>query len=118
MMSRRARRSVLAALAIIAALALGAPVASAEAVPGGLLPGGVGSSAGGGAVSGPCAESTAGQGQGRVGAATQLSCTAGGLVFNGPQIGQISSVIGPTIISPGFVGTVVVTSGDAAVGVP
>jgi hypothetical protein len=38
---------------------------------------------------------------------------AGGLSFVGPTIGQIASVIGPTIISPAVVGTsLIVASGS------
>jgi hypothetical protein len=42
---------------------------------------------------------------------------AGGLSFVGPTIGQIDSVIGPTIISPAVVGnSISVSSGSNIVG--
>jgi hypothetical protein len=43
-------------------------------------------------------------------------CTGSGLTFIGPSIGQISSIVGPTIITPGPVGNVVLAAGNASVG--
>jgi hypothetical protein len=42
-------------------------------------------------------------------------CLGAGLSFTGPAIGQIASVIGPTIISPTVVGaSIVVSAGNGA----
>jgi hypothetical protein len=61
----------------------------------------------------PCGTAVAG-GQGSP--AAPAVC-AGGLSFVGPTIGQIASVIGPTIISPAVVGTsVIVAAGSNIVG--
>ena len=40
----------------------------------------------------------------------------GGLAFVGPAIGQVATVIGPTIIGPSQTGTVVVSPGNVNVG--
>jgi hypothetical protein len=40
----------------------------------------------------------------------------GGLTFIGPSVGQVATVIGPTIMTPGFVGTIVQANGNVAVG--
>jgi hypothetical protein len=41
-----------------------------------------------------------------------------GLSFTGPAIGQIATVIGPTIISPAVVGSPIVVSAGSGVAVP
>ena len=94
-------RTFLAVLAGIAALAT-TPAADAQ------LPG----SGNGGS---PCATSTSGP-DGAVSGTSFSNCLGGGLVFNGPSIGRIASVIGPTIISPGFVGVVGVSGGSNFLG--
>ena len=43
---------------------------------------------------------------------------AGGLSFVGPTIGQIDSVIGPTIISPAVVGTTVIVAAGSNIVAP
>jgi hypothetical protein len=44
-------------------------------------------------------------------------CTgAPGLTFIGPAIGQVASVIGPTIIGPSVIGNLVVAAGNGATG--
>jgi hypothetical protein len=40
----------------------------------------------------------------------------GGLSFIGPAVGQVASVIGPTIIGPVYIGTSIVSAGAAAGG--
>jgi hypothetical protein len=118
------RRAYLAALAGCAALAVGAPIASASPVPTG-FGGGVGGPLNLGPIGnnpavawGPCGTPTGAEGQGGTGGTAQQSCVGAGLSYVGPAIGQIATVIGPTIISPGFVGTVIVSAGNAAAGGP
>jgi hypothetical protein len=96
--------SSLAALALIAAFAVAAPAASAQ-VP--VVPGATGV--------GPCGTMTGGPDSGLPGVMTS-NCLGGGLVFNGPDIGRIATVVGPTIISPGFVGVVGVSAGSVFIG--
>jgi hypothetical protein len=62
-------------------------------------------------ATGLCGASVAGGG-GTAGYAASQNCLGSGLVFVGPAIGQIATVIGPTIISPGFAGTVNVSAGN------
>ena len=88
------RLPTVTALAATAVLALGAPDARAQAVPvggAGCVIVGFDGSAG-----------TAGTG----------ASQCGTLNFVGPAIGQIASVIGPTIISPAVTGTVLVTGNN------
>jgi hypothetical protein len=111
------RKAVLAAVAVTGALVAVPQAAGAEDLPafGGFpfLGGAVGvgvPSAGIGAS--PCGTAVAG-GQGSP--AAPAVC-ASGLSFVGPTIGQIDSVIGPTIISPAVVGnTIIVSSGSNVV---
>jgi hypothetical protein len=117
----RIRKASLAALTATAALAVGTPAAGAFTFPaagtwaaGSTLPG-AGNSA---LASGLCGgTSTAGQGQGGTGGTTSQQCLGAGLSFTGPAIGQIATVIGPTIISPAVVGTsIVVSAGNGVAG--
>ena len=93
-------------------LPVGTPV-GVSASPTGAAAGGVGVPNSGDASSanGPCGASVAGGG-GTAGYAASQNCLGSGLVFVGPEIGQIASVIGPTIISPGFTGVVNVSAGN------
>jgi hypothetical protein len=50
---------------------------------------------------------------GTAGTETVVCNGAGGLSFVGPQIGQVASVIGPTIIGGVVTGSVVTTAGDS-----
>jgi hypothetical protein len=43
-------------------------------------------------------------------------CQGSGLSFIGPSVGQVAAVMGPTIIGPSDIGTVVVSAGDVAAG--
>jgi hypothetical protein len=100
-------KAMLATLAVTGALAL-PQAASAQGLPawGGGISVGVPSS---GLGASPCGTGIAG-GQGSP--AGPAVCTSG-LSFVGPTIGQIASVIGPTIISPAVVGaTIIVASGS------
>lgn len=116
------RGAYVAMVGACAALAVGAPGASASTLP---LPTGVGGLGGlvnlgpgnNPAVAGACGTPTGAEGQGGTGGTSAQACLGAGLSFIGPQIGQIASVIGPTIISPGFVGNnIVVSAGDGAAG--
>jgi hypothetical protein len=109
------RRALVAALAVVAVLALGAPAASAQAVPpiGGISPpqwyGPWGT-----APAGPCAVPSV-QGQGSTGRiSTQVCQGVGGPTFVGPQIGQVASVIGPVIIGPTAIETINVSGGNSS----
>jgi hypothetical protein len=95
--------SCFAVLAVIAALAIAAPAADAQPfAPGAGL---------GGAGAGACGQLGSGPDSGLAGVNTQ-TCLGSGLVFNGPSIGRIATVIGPTIITPGGVGAVAVSAGS------
>jgi hypothetical protein len=111
------RRVLVAALAVAATLGAAVPAASASTFPtphfafptGGFsLPVGFGfptdvATAGGTVAgpAGPCGSTSASQGNGSVAGTTAQTCLgAGGLSFVGPAIGQISSIVGPTIIGP------------------
>ena len=117
------RTSLVASLAATAALSVGAPAAGASVAPASpfSLPTAF-SGAGIGAVpaavdfpAGVCATVST-EGQGRTGGNANQACTsAGGLSFIGPST-AISNVIGPTIITPAFVGTSIVAGGNVAIG--
>jgi hypothetical protein len=105
-------KCLVAAIAAIGALAIAAPAASADfpgftGFPGfpGTAVGGVGSATG---ILGPCSRTTT-EGQGATGTADPQAC--GVLAFIGPSVGQIASVIGPTIIGPAVIGSSVVSAG-------
>jgi hypothetical protein len=115
------RIPLVAALAAAASLAAVAPAASAStathysvprtltALPSWMI-------AGGPAVtSGQCSTTISGEAGSTAGTESHV-CLGAGLSFIGPAIGQIATVIGPTIISPGFTGTVVVSAGSVTVG--
>jgi len=68
-----------------------------------------------GSRNGACGSSSGAEGQGGTGGTNAYTCVGAGLVFVGPAIGQIASVIGPTIIGPAVVGAVNVSAGDAAI---
>ena len=108
---RSIRTRALAAAAATAAVALSVPPGSASAqdLPPLPVPG---------AAGGTCPWSFAPSGLGDQGATQNQVCGAA-LVFIGPDIGQISSVVGPTIIG-GVVNAPVTTTAGAVgnVGVP
>jgi hypothetical protein len=112
------RRSLVAALVATAPLAAGAPAATASTPVPILTPSGVPFSPGVGNVgtAGACARSSGNEGQGGTGEASNQVCMGAGLTFIGPSSGQIATVIGPTIIGPAFVGALVVSAGNGAVG--
>jgi PAB1-binding protein PBP1 len=55
------------------------------------------------------------EGQGRTGGTASQSCVGAGLSFIGPS-SQVSTLIGPTIITAGFAGTSIVAAGNVAIG--
>jgi hypothetical protein len=135
------RRLAVAALALGAALSMGVTAASASTLPmphftfpttGYTFPAGAFSfpatataavavaAIGANASSGGdvCGSSSAQQGgNGPVAGATAQTCLgAGGLSFVGPAIGQISSIIGPTIIGPSVGVTVIQSAGNVGGG--
>jgi hypothetical protein len=64
-----------------------------------------------------CSDPSGAQNQGSVGHTRNQICQGvGAPVFIGPQLGQVATVIGPTIIGPSQVGTIVVSPGDAIAG--
>jgi hypothetical protein len=106
------RKTPFALLAIGVALAVGAPTASGQApVPGFAFP----FPAAG--LAGQQCGSNMGQ-FGQASTAGTNACAGPGLTFIGPAIGQVASVIGPTIIGPVQVGTLIVSGGAAAGGIP
>lgn len=113
-------RTLAATLAATAALGIGAATASADILPayGGPGVGGVGSGApsatGSQGAFGPCATAFGPNGQGAVAGTVSSVCQGAGLSFIGPAIGQVSSVIGPTIIGPAAIGNVVVSAGNGS----
>jgi hypothetical protein len=104
------RRATFAAFAVTAALSVGAPAAGASALPTWAFPtlshgtrvAGLGipyPGASAAVPTGACNSATV-DGQGRTGGTQTHVCTGAGLTFIGPSVGQMASVIGPTIISP------------------
>ena len=68
------------------------------------------------AALGPCGTPTGAESQGGTGGTAQQACLSAGLSYIGPAIGQISSVVGPTIITAGFVGNIVTSAGNGIAG--
>jgi hypothetical protein len=110
------RRHLLAVVAATGALAIVAPVsgASAQITPFGFTPGGgIGGPTTGIAPSVCPAPASASIGP--AGGTTGLAC-GDVLAFIGPAIGQVSNVVGPTIIGATILAPVTVSSGSAAAG--
>jgi hypothetical protein len=110
----------IAALAA-AALAVGAPAAGAAGPTPfggfGTIPIGGLQSPGPGVGTAACGPAVGTDLQGRTGG-SDISVCGSGLTFIAPDVGPISSVIGPTIITAAFVGNTTVTSaGNVAVGI-
>jgi hypothetical protein len=119
---RRSRVAALGATAALAvgALAVGAPAASASVAPSvpTALPGFQGTPIGAPSIpvsfpAGACVTASL-EGQGRTGGVANQACTGAGLSFIGPST-AISNVIGPTIITPAFVGSSIVAGGNVAI---
>ena len=101
MIGRRARHTMVMFTAALGAISLWTvPPAHAQ----GLLYGGPN----------PCGDIPGGDGQGQTGGTQNEICQGAGVVFIGPAVGQVASVVGPTIIGPTNVGAVNVSAGDIA----
>lgn len=112
------RKRLAAAIAAISLLATTAPGASAAITgfpgfPGVAPPLGLSPLGAGAGSFGPCSRSSA-EGQAGTGTISNQVCQGGGLSFVGPSLGQVASVIGPTIIGPTSVGSVVVSAGNVS----
>ena len=112
---KRLRSHLVGALATTAAVAAGAPAASASTLSSGAFAPYPGGAIGGNVVPGACVTAPA-EGQGRTGGNDIEVCMGTGLAFVGPASGQVATVIGPTIISPAVVGGTIVSAGNVAVG--
>lgn len=125
------RRHLVVTLVTITALAVGVPAAGAAIAPTSqfsiptAFSGLPAASAGGLSIPaalpvgatlpvGGC-NTTSVEGQGRTGGNATQSCVGAGLSFIGPS-SSVSTVIGPTIISPAAVGTTIVSGGNVAIG--
>jgi hypothetical protein len=112
------RRTVVAVALAAATLAVGVPAAGASTLlpASGGLPG-IATSAPAlpGNVAGPCG-TVSNEGQGRASGNEASVCQGAGLAFIGPSVGQVATIMGPTIISPGFTGTIIQTTGNVAIG--
>ena len=96
------RRKLAVLLLVAVMLTAVAPAAKAEFP---IWPGGLAVPAAGNVGMTGCGPSHGAEGQGGTGGSVASACTGAGLVF-----------IGPTIISPGFAGVVVVSNGATALG--
>ena len=121
------RTSIVATLVATAALATTGPSARAQSVVGpgtlpgvGATPGALGYGGGGDTMAsgaaGPCGTANGNIDQGPAGQQVTQVCQGSGLTFVGPSIGQVATVIGPTIISPAFNGAVNVSAGNGSIG--
>jgi len=52
-----------------------------------------------------------GEGLGAPGSITNAICNGAGIVFVGPAVGQVATVIGPVVIGPNNIGSSVVSAG-------
>jgi hypothetical protein len=104
------RRLLLPISAAVAGLGVGAPVPHAGAA---LLPGGI---VQGGQANAPalCQDANAPSGIGDAGATVNQVCGAN-LVFVGPNVGQVASTVGPTVIGSTLLAPVTVAAGPVAV---
>jgi hypothetical protein len=115
------RRTLVVALLAVAALAAGAPGAHASPSQGTSTAGipwlgGLGNPVGAAGVGmSGCGTSHGSQGQGGTGSNEHTVCGAAGPVFVGPS-SAVTNVIGPTVISPGFAGVIIVSGGNSAAG--
>src|SRR6266513_3132805 len=62
----------------------------------------------------PCDDYPGGDGQGATGGTNNEVCQGSGVIVLGPQVGQVATVIGPTIIGPSTVGVVNTSAGGIA----
>jgi hypothetical protein len=122
---KRIRRQRLAAVLVIAAVALAAPASGASAAIGPFLGDGLpltGLPLGGDVVGGAqigsagCIGTVRPSVGGNAGSTSDQACGAL-LAFNGPQIGQIATVVGPTIINSPLA-VVTVSAGPVSGAIP
>ena len=106
------RRKLAVLLLVAVMLTAVVPAANAEFP---IWAGGLGVPAAGNLGMSGCGPSHGAEGQGGTGGSVASACTGAGLVFIGPA-STVNTVIGPTIISPGFAGVVVVSNGATALG--
>jgi hypothetical protein len=107
-------RPVVAGLCALAMLTAAAPAARAS-TPGFLdtTPlGGLGIHSGGVVGTPGACGTSAGSDVGSWSGTTDIVCVGAGLSFIGPAVGQVASVIGPTIIGPVVIGKSVVSGGN------
>lgn len=99
MNGRRGRRAVTTlGVAVVSLIAASAPAAYGQFLPG------LG-----------CSDVPGGDGQGATGGTTTEVCQGAGVVFIGPQVGQVATVIGPTVIGPvAGVGSINTSAGGIA----
>jgi hypothetical protein len=71
--------------------------------------------AGGSQLSGACGESIGQHGQGAAGGNATQVCTGAGLTLVAPQVGQVASIVGPTVIGPAIVISIT-SAGSGAIG--
>jgi hypothetical protein len=103
----------------LAALAIGAPAAGANAQ---VLTPAVQAPVNGSASAGSCTRDRIDNGafgvggdlQGRTGGTEDVQCQGAGLQFIGPSIGQVASVMGPTIIGSTVFAPVQTSAGSSA----
>ena len=108
------RHRLTAAMLATAVLAAGAPAAHAQTPVTGVGLPGLGAPVGDvGATA--CGPAHGAEGQGGTGGSEANACMGSGLVFIGPA-STVNTVVGPTIISPGFAGVVMVSNGATAFG--
>jgi hypothetical protein len=103
----------MALAAAIAALAVGVPAAGAITWPtfAGVPPVAPGDLSLPGDAAGPCG-TISNEGVGRAGGNEASICQGAGLAFIGPSVGAVATIMGPTIMSPGFVGTIIQSTGN------
>ena len=112
----RTRTFLASALASTALLGAGATAANAQFWPG-WIPAGIDTNTSGvGAVrSGACGLSSGTENQGGTAATNTYTCVGAGGEYVGYQVGQVVSVIGPALISPGAAGSFNTSAGNGAV---
>jgi hypothetical protein len=109
---KRLRKATVAALAVAAAFAVGAPAANAQfPIPTGSAQG-ISPTGNTAIAPGNCTTPVGAEGLGGTAGTTNMSCIGAGLSFIGPSIGQVASVVGPVIIGPSFVRTAIVSAGN------
>lgn len=117
----RTRKRLAVVLGVMGVLAIGGPVASASAattasVPmsTAVVPQGLSAFDGAPLDPGGCADVS--PSQGTTGGTQNQICQGSGLAFVGPSVGQVATVIGPTVIGPANIGNLIASAGSVAAG--